>query len=323
MNHKICLPAFLFLITLFSSYLLIGQSTIKGKVLDENNHEIPGAYIVIKGTTIGTTTDIDGTFTIKTDMELPFTLVVSYVGFTSKEIGVIDATEELVVKLKEGPIIEDVVVTALGTSGSVISMEAFKEAKFPDPPPQCYTDYEMPKNAFSGCKKLGDVAEKISNSLDAEDYPYRYLSFKNGFAVVTEMEQYNKDGSIIKDVEERRLDYPKQESFSWSINYFSSLIFPKKSYLRIFVFIVTCEIYSSGEERVSKKNAAKWYSRGVRKLPAEIAEIRFSKDHSVNLLLYEFEVPESNHKAEQHCPSRYPAKEHLKLSGLKSQFFSN
>jgi len=203
------------------------------------------------------------------------------------------------------------------------SMDIFLKAKFPFPPPECHTAYEMPRRVFNNCEKLGDVEQKISDALDAENYPYRFLSVPNGFAAVTQMEQYNEDGSIIKDSETRWVHYPKQEAFSWSIKYFNSLIFPKKGYLRIFVYIITSEVYSSSEEVVSKDQAVSWHKRGVNKLPSQVANTLFSDDYTVNLLLYEFEVPESNHVAEQKCPCKFPAKEHLKLSGLKSHFFSN
>jgi hypothetical protein len=210
-----------------------------------------------------------------------------------------------------------------GQIGNDKAMETFLKAKFPFPPPECHTAYEIPKSVFENCENLGDIEQTISKALDTEDYPHKILSVPNGFAVVTQMEQYNEDGSTIKDSGTRWVHYPKQEAFSWSIKYFNSLIFPKKGYLRMFVFIVTSEVYSSTEEVVSKDQAAGWHKKGVNKLPALVANTPFSEDYTVNLLLYEFEVPESNHKAEQNCPCKYPAKEHLKLSGLKSQLFSN
>jgi hypothetical protein len=369
MENKNCLSLFTVLIALFSSNILIGQSTIKGQIFNNLTHEpLHLVQIVIEGTDERTLSDNDGYFLLETNQKFPLTLSVAHPNFAKKEIELATANDELAIFLeaislgsiaKENEKSNDVydeieIVTGSSNPGKpnksgghgnkkvknnnnipnhnaddlvekneAPSMIAFENSKFPFPPPECHTAYEMPIRVFSECKILGDVEQKISAALDAENYPYRFLSVPNGFAVVTQMEQYNENGTIIKDSGTRWVHYPKQETFSWSINYFNSLIFPKKGYLRLFVYIITSEVYSSTEEVVSKDQAAAWHNRGVNRLPSQVANIPFSEDYTINLLLYEFEVPESNHRAQQNCPCRYPAKEHLRLSGLKSHFFKN
>src|SRR5690606_7693754 len=59
---------------------------IKGKVTDVNGIPLPGATVLAKGTKIAVLTDFDGNFSI----EMPANssqLVISYVGFETKEIG--------------------------------------------------------------------------------------------------------------------------------------------------------------------------------------------------------------------------------------------
>ncbi|WP_299800392.1 TonB-dependent receptor [uncultured Maribacter sp.] len=74
------LAAFLMTVTAFS------QGPITGTVLDgDTNTPLPGATVMVKGTTNGTSTDFDGKFTINTSAESG-TLVVSYIGFNSKQI---------------------------------------------------------------------------------------------------------------------------------------------------------------------------------------------------------------------------------------------
>ncbi len=199
------------------------------------------------------------------------------------------------------------------------SMISFLNADFPFPPPECHTAYELPTGVFSNCQTLGEVSHKISRALGSEDYPYRFMSVPNGFVIVSQMEQYNKDGSKMEGSSSRWVDYPPQESFTFSWNYIRSLIYPKKGYLRMFVFIITSQSYSTTKTRVSKSEAAAWLSQGVNRLPPKIAGMPFSNDYSVSLLVYEFEVPESNHRPQQNCPCQYQAKEHLKLSGIQAQ----
>lgn len=50
----------------------------------------------------------------------------------------------------------------------------------------------MPESTFSGCKTLGEVECKLRTALDAKGYAQRsYFSAPNGFALVTQLEQYN------------------------------------------------------------------------------------------------------------------------------------
>ncbi len=66
------------------------QEPVTGKVLDEDGEPLPGASIVVKGTSTGTTTDFDGNYTI--NASTGDVLVVSYIGFTTKEVVVNGST---------------------------------------------------------------------------------------------------------------------------------------------------------------------------------------------------------------------------------------
>jgi hypothetical protein len=196
------------------------------------------------------------------------------------------------------------------------SMQNFKNAQFPFPPPECHTAYEIPNTYFINCNNLGQVSKKITGSLEKKQYPYRYMSVPNGFAIVTQMEQYHPDGNIMEGSSYRWVDYPPQESFALSWNYFKSLVYPKKGYLRLFVFIVTSQNFSSDKKQVTRQEAKSWLRQGVNRLPKEVAEQIFSSDYSVSFLAYEFEVPESNHQARQSCPCNHQAVEHFNKTGI-------
>ncbi|NQZ78248.1 MAG: carboxypeptidase-like regulatory domain-containing protein, partial [Ekhidna sp.] len=47
---------------LFASSMVWGQRTVAGKVTDDSGETLPGVNVVIKGTTTGTTTDLDGNY---------------------------------------------------------------------------------------------------------------------------------------------------------------------------------------------------------------------------------------------------------------------
>lgn len=61
---------------------------IQGKVFDDMGETVPGANIVVKGTVNGTTTDMDGNFALELDDAKNVTLVVSFVGYSPKEVRV-------------------------------------------------------------------------------------------------------------------------------------------------------------------------------------------------------------------------------------------
>jgi outer membrane receptor protein involved in Fe transport len=79
---------------------LQGQGVIKGEVIDDNSGEtLIGAAVVIKGTTIGATTDIDGKFEIQTDRNPPLTLTISFMGYESQEYQVTDFNQKVKITL--------------------------------------------------------------------------------------------------------------------------------------------------------------------------------------------------------------------------------
>ena len=74
-----------FIITYLLSFSLVSQSiTVNGKISDENNEGLPGATIIIEGTTNGTISDIDGNFTLSADINS--FIEISYAGYLSKKI---------------------------------------------------------------------------------------------------------------------------------------------------------------------------------------------------------------------------------------------
>jgi hypothetical protein len=192
---------------------------------------------------------------------------------------------------------------------------------FPWPPPACNTRSVLPKAVFKNRKVLGDVASKLSIALDAKGYAQQsFFSVPNGFALVTQLEQYNvKDGSVRKG-NTRWLDYPAREPYSGLFDYLTSIVMPQKGYFRLFVFVVTDQPFGGTEPPVSMLEASAWLSEGFNKLPNLIAGMPFEAAYDVTALVYEFEVPESNRKPVQRCPSpRFNAKTHLQKAGIAAK----
>lgn len=104
-----------------SGITLSAQTEISGVVRDISGSPIPGANVIIKGSTAGTITDFDGHFLITTDLSGTQTIQASYVGFEMAEKSVnLKGTAVVVeITLKESSQqLDEVVLTATSTSRS-------------------------------------------------------------------------------------------------------------------------------------------------------------------------------------------------------------
>ena len=90
----------------------IAQRTINGVVTDGDGEPMIGAAVQVKGTTIGTLTEVDGSYTLSVP-DGANTLVYSYVGYQDQEI-VLGASNIVDVVLASGEVLDEVVVTGLG-----------------------------------------------------------------------------------------------------------------------------------------------------------------------------------------------------------------
>lgn len=91
------------------------DNLITGIVIDKNEIPIPGASVLIKGTSNGVTTDFDGKFSLKNkDTQKPI-LVISYIGYITQEIP-LEETKNLKITLKESTVgLDEIVIVGYGT----------------------------------------------------------------------------------------------------------------------------------------------------------------------------------------------------------------
>jgi len=102
----------LFVAVLFISASVLGQAKITGEVVDQTNQPLPGASIVVKGTTNGTSTDFDGKFTLQAEANSG-TIVISFIGFQSKEVSFSSSNAKLgMIQLQEDDSLDEIILTA-------------------------------------------------------------------------------------------------------------------------------------------------------------------------------------------------------------------
>jgi len=117
------------------------ERSISGTVSDRSTNEsLPGASVLIKGTTIGVTTDIDGKFTLKVPAG-DNTLVVSYVGYETTEIS-LGAQNVFNIQLNPSKTsLQEVVVVGYGSTkvkdltSSIVTMKSDEINKTPSSQP--------------------------------------------------------------------------------------------------------------------------------------------------------------------------------------------
>ena len=63
------------------------QTNIDGTVVDEKLEPVAGANVIVVGASVGAYTDFDGKFTLSVEMEPPFQLEISSIGFSNPNGG--------------------------------------------------------------------------------------------------------------------------------------------------------------------------------------------------------------------------------------------
>jgi TonB-linked SusC/RagA family outer membrane protein len=115
---------------LFAGVTAFAQKVVTGKVTDETGSALPGVNILVKGTTVGTVTDADGLYSISISDEVARegVLVVSFIGYTTREETISGRTEINVGLDPDVRTLNEIVVVGYGTTdvkdltGSVVSI---------------------------------------------------------------------------------------------------------------------------------------------------------------------------------------------------------
>src|SRR4030042_4969007 len=113
------------------SLSLTAQKVVTGKVTDEDLNPLAGVAIQVKGTTIGTLTDADGTFSLSVPPDAKI-LSFSFIGMKSHDLEMGDRTNFDVVMSVDVGLLEEVIVIGYGTAkkkdltGAVTRLDADK-----------------------------------------------------------------------------------------------------------------------------------------------------------------------------------------------------
>ena len=112
--------------------------SVKGTVTSENGEGLPGASVILKGTSTGTTTDVDGKYTLNVP-DGNGTLVYTYIGYLNQEIAIGNRSQLDVKLAPNDKTLEEIVVVGYGTqkkatlTGSVSEVKGADIVKSPQP----------------------------------------------------------------------------------------------------------------------------------------------------------------------------------------------
>lgn len=121
----------LFILVPWAGYAQTGGAVVSGTVTDAQNAALPGVSVIIKGTSLGTTTDTDGKFTLQ--IESPESILVfSFIGYSSEEVRAGDQTSFSITLIEDISTLQEVVVVGYGDvkksdlTGSVATLKGDK-----------------------------------------------------------------------------------------------------------------------------------------------------------------------------------------------------
>ena len=107
---KTILKILIMLVGVFS----YAQTTVSGSITDQNNQPLSGATVIVVGTSSGVAADFDGNYTITVDMDAPFSIEASSVGFKPATVEV-TGTSTVNIVLEDNTALDEVVVSASRT----------------------------------------------------------------------------------------------------------------------------------------------------------------------------------------------------------------
>jgi hypothetical protein len=150
--RKLIVLFLLFIVAVFSVFTkenlaIEAPGSLTGRVVDEKGYVLPGATIIIEGTDIGTVSDVNGFFRLSGLKDGTYRIQVSSIGYTPFEGTITISGNRTVamdkVVLKEGIVMEEIVVTGMNAQHKAMSQQknsinitnvisADQVARFPD-----------------------------------------------------------------------------------------------------------------------------------------------------------------------------------------------
>jgi len=193
---------------LFIAGMLYAQSnpvTVTGKVIDaDTNDPLVGASVVEKGTNKGTTTDVNGSFSIT--VQQGKTLMFSYLGYITQEVKADKAQMNVLLK-HDKKVLEEVVVTAFGTQKKRAVVGAVSAIQVSAPYPTY--SYDSEKNEEYSSFAENRFKDAKSDPLSTFSLDVDVASYSNIRRMINQGQKPEKDAVRIEElINYFSYDYP-------------------------------------------------------------------------------------------------------------------
>ena len=183
--------------------------------------------------------------------------------------------------------------------------------QFPWPPPRASASYEIPWETFKPSRaSLEKVALQIQTALETNGYyERRWFAVKDGFVVMTHMEQFKKNGKSLSGRER----WSKQVH----VSFWDGIWGEEKGYFRWIVFIVTTKVLKETHAKFGIAELNGLFAQGAQSgFPRHIERIPFEKSHNCIALIYEFEKYTEGTEMLFNTESELAGKTHLEKAGI-------
>lgn len=165
---------------------------------------------------------------------------------------------------------------------------------------------------------LGDVDEWLRSALTSAGYSeVTYYRVPSGFALVTRLERYGDDGTLLSSPDRWSLSvHPLENRSRFDVGaILRSLLRAPVGHFRSLVFIVSSESFYT-KASVTFDEVVQWQSDGANRLPRAIAESPYNQNHRITSLVYEFTRTDVAVDPAVRVPGTLPAMTHLQSSGI-------
>ncbi len=187
---------------------------------------------------------------------------------------------------------------------------------FPWPPPKASATLVIDNELMTDENKeetyLGDINRKLVDALNKNGYFERYyFSVPEGFAIVTRIERYNEDGTIVNQENRWNAEFinnPKEFSFK---NILKLLFTANPGYYRFIAFIVTSTTITQDTKTMEYEDWQEWMQTGGLWLPNSIAKKIYTEDYRCTALIYEYERYKNEEVKTYKTPGRLNGWQHL------------
>jgi len=160
--------------------------TVSGVVTDAAGEPLPGASVMIKGTTTGTVTDLDGNYSLP--VKQGQTLVVSYIGFKDQEFAASKTKNDIFLE-SDSTVLEDAVVVGYGSTKKVNLTGAVDQV----------TSKTFDLRPVTNVQHLltGAMPNVVTVQTDGAPYRNEAFTIRSEYGSLGEMNAYNDSGVLV------------------------------------------------------------------------------------------------------------------------------